>query len=190
MIDTYGLGDPYPEFGQYGRRKNDAREEFEGRKLEVFDELGDFRDETNQEIKETAELLNSNVKELRRINESRKRVIQRFQAHETAIENCANRLITHYREANQQARSTKPPKFFNSKWELERADLPDDESFTSIIEKSETKFREATEIAKHSMDEINREYKEAYSKLDLIDDVVVGQEETVDLSPPEKHERQ
>ena len=40
------------------------------------------------------------------------------------------------------------------------------------------------------MDEINREYKEAYSKLDLIDDVVVGQEETVDLSPPEKHERQ
>jgi hypothetical protein len=123
FIDGFTAQDRYPKYSALEKRFNQALDEYQGTVSEIIDELKEEQEEAVSKIE--------NFK--RGIKDSYSRVPETVSRSRALHSNCENalrtldsrlmQLVQEYRSANQKARGTEPPSYFNELVKLERKEL-------------------------------------------------------------------
>ncbi|SFL13369.1 hypothetical protein SAMN04488498_1387 [Mesorhizobium albiziae] len=120
FIDGWFVFDPYPGYAGVEKRRKSAREGYNDGQAERIEGLQDVRDEHNEKVKEIIKGLGLRQREHRAIVEHRGKLLSLFAEHQNQLERACNQLLSKYREANIQARTTPPPKYFANPYHLEK----------------------------------------------------------------------
>jgi hypothetical protein len=115
----YHLDDPYPGYGPVSRRAHEAEVDYDDAYRDHFDELAQVRDET---VKIFDVAITNMPHEAEVARSARDRALmhaQQLPAYEDHLEEVANSLLSRYREANREARSTPAPEHFEVRWKLQ-----------------------------------------------------------------------
>lgn len=119
----YGLDDPYPLYGSVDRRRVAARNAYEEIRQSVMDDASLVRDGFTNELRVTIESLRASSTQRQQIIATRARNMTEFDAHESHLANAAQQLLSIYRRANTQARSTPPPSHFAGRFAFKERGL-------------------------------------------------------------------
>jgi hypothetical protein len=119
-IDGWTMDDPYPGYGALTRRQNELLDAYTDEKQRLMAELEGTRDAALAQMESTAEAIERRRAEYRGILDARQRLERSFWQHLTYLEQCANDLLTVYRESNRGARTSPQPFHFATRWELPR----------------------------------------------------------------------
>jgi hypothetical protein len=115
----YGLDDPYPLFGAVDRRRVAARDAYEEMRQTVMDHASQVRDDFTSELRVKIETLRASSTQRQQILASRARNITEFDAHESHLANAGQQLLSIYRRANEESRSTPTPAHFETRFAFE-----------------------------------------------------------------------
>jgi hypothetical protein len=99
MFDGFKLDDPYPFYGKYWRKRNEAEDEYLETKEGLIEYLTTQRDESISDMRDAASRLSASRNLAARIVEYRAQTYQRFETYLDNLERIANQLIVLYREA-------------------------------------------------------------------------------------------
>lgn len=119
LIDGFKYDDPYPFYGKYWRKRDDAENDYAQTKEALIQTLTDQRDTTIKEMGDASRTLSTSRKLASRIAENRALTFQRFNTYVSNLEEKANQLLAIYREANREKRSSPPPNHFYEGWKFE-----------------------------------------------------------------------
>jgi hypothetical protein len=114
----YRFDDSYPGFGAVSRRARATEVAFDNAQRDLLDDLRDVREGTIQRFDDTLSAL---PHEARRAGEARADALAlaaRFAAYEDHLEECANTLLSTYRDSNRSARRSATPPHFMQRWRL------------------------------------------------------------------------
>lgn len=138
-IDSYKMDDPYPGYGRLARRHEEIMHEYIEQTQDLMKELELIRDRALSKMEITAKDIDNRQAEYHAILASRKKHEQAFEEYVMHLQDCANQLLSFYREANRSYRQTPTPKHFSQQWEIsqppEGGSTPDDYSGYAAIEK-------------------------------------------------------
>ncbi|HEX8240484.1 MAG TPA: hypothetical protein VF574_12160 [Allosphingosinicella sp.] len=121
----YGMDDPYPGYGDIGRRHKERCEDYADEVSQATEELSSIRDEAFEEAQSVKRELGVQFRERRRIVAGHATFRRRFMQHQDHLEQTANTLLSVYRHANREARSTPAPRHFDDRWTFSRSELPE-----------------------------------------------------------------
>lgn len=121
----YRMDDPFPGYGDIGRRHKERCEDYAGEIGEATDELKAIRDEALEEAHSVKRELGQQFRERRRIIAAHSVFRRRYVEHQDHLEQMANGLLATYRHANRSARTAPPPRHFDERWTLARTHLPE-----------------------------------------------------------------
>lgn len=170
----YRLDDPYPRYGATYRREHDAYESYAEKHDEFFDELKEIRDKTIGEFSTGLANIPEYVAKSDQVRAARISLIEEFKAYEHNLEHTGNRLLTIYREACRQRRSTPTPKYFSTAWALSASATTGPEIAMLVAEVPDTIVGDV----KASLDELDllsRQVLKGY------DDLVAATEHPTDM---------
>ena len=129
LIDGIFFTDPFPGYAALERRVRKSHDEYRNCKNELVDRLRNVRDDAERQMEEVQGDLGKRRGEHTSILAGRAWVIELFEEHQDQLERAGNALLSKYRTANRQVRSSPPPNRFDEHWHLERnhahSDLPD-----------------------------------------------------------------
>jgi hypothetical protein len=114
----YRLDDPYPGYGAISWRARAAEFIYDDARRDLLDELRAIRENT---IERFDDALTALPHEARRAGEARADALAlaaRFATYEDHLEECANTLLSAYRDSNRSARSDACPPHFAERWRL------------------------------------------------------------------------
>lgn len=114
----YRLDDPYPGYGAISRRARAAEVVYDDAQRDLLDELRAVRENT---IERFDDALTALPHEARRAGEARADALAlaaRFTAYEDHLEECANTLLSAYRDSNRATRTDAGPPYFSERWRL------------------------------------------------------------------------
>lgn len=121
----YGMDDPYPGYGDIGRRHKERCEDYANEVSQATDELRNIRDEAFEEAQSVKRELGQQFRERHRIVAGQAAFRRRYNEHQDHLEQTANTLLSVYRHANTKARTTRPPAHFSDRWTFSRSELPE-----------------------------------------------------------------
>ena len=111
LIDAVGLDDPYPGYGELGRRQRDGIQLFADHNSRCLAGLQNLRNSAVQDMTAVIEAMRSSEYELRLADEGRERLHQNYLAYLDHLANANERLIRRFREANERVRETPEPAY-------------------------------------------------------------------------------
>ncbi|WP_348626831.1 MARVEL domain-containing protein [Mesorhizobium sp. DCY119] len=120
FIDGWFVLDPYVGYAGVEKRRNSARENYKDGKADLIERLQEVRDEHNDKVKDIIKGLGQRQREHRAIVDHRGKLLSLFAEHQNQLERACNQLISKYREANVQTRTTAAPKYFSNPYHLEK----------------------------------------------------------------------
>lgn len=115
----YRQDDPYPGYGAISRRARLAEIGYDEAQRDLLDELRAVREDTIQQFDDALVAL---PHEARKAGEARADALAlaaRFATYEDHLEECANTLLSTYRDSNRGARSSAAPAHFAERWHLQ-----------------------------------------------------------------------
>jgi hypothetical protein len=121
--DGWRMDDPYPGYGALARRREEANEEYRTQKEQLMAELQQIRENAIKQMDIVAGEVEARSEHYRSIQQHRRHYVQLFTDHTRYLEQCANELLSTYREANRGSRKSSPPAHFATRWRLAVTDL-------------------------------------------------------------------
>jgi hypothetical protein len=122
LIDARKMGDAYLGYERPARLFEDRRQYYEDDRRDAVDSLTGIYRKTVEEMKETQNDLGRRRGEGAAIHEAILRVVKSYEAKLRELERAGNRLLSIYREANREARSSPAPAYFSRPWTLPRVE--------------------------------------------------------------------
>ena len=116
IFDGFKYEDPYPFYGRYWRKRDEAEIDYSETKERLIHFLTTQRDRTIEEMQDASRSLSSSRRLAARISEYRIQTQLRFETYLNNLEQIANQLLTLYREANSAERTSKPPRHYENGW--------------------------------------------------------------------------
>lgn len=116
MFDGFKFDDPYPFYGKYSRKREEAETDYTETKEQLINSLTNQRDKAIDEMENTSRSLSTSRKLAAQISENRHQTQQRFETYLDNLEQIANQLLALYREANSDQRTSKAPSHFGNNW--------------------------------------------------------------------------
>lgn len=123
FLDGLYMDDPYPGYGSLDRRSEQARNDYAVEKAELIEDLREIKDEAVAAMEAAQTDLGKRRAEHFSILEGRGHLIRSFEEHLRYLERAGNSLLSVYRRANSDQRSTPAPARFGRAWVLERPTL-------------------------------------------------------------------
>jgi hypothetical protein len=115
LIDAMGLDDPYPGYGELGRRYHEGNSRLAEHTSLCLAALQARRDEAERDMTAVIEAMRNSEYELRLAIEGRERLHYNYVGYLDHLANAFERLVLRYREANQSVRTTLEPAFFHGR---------------------------------------------------------------------------
>jgi len=116
IFDGFKLDDPYPFYGRYWRKREEAEIDYAQTKESLIQLLTKKRDATIEEMQTASRSLTTARKIAARVAGNYIQTNQRFRAYVDNLERIGNQLLTFYRENNIRYRSSKAPPHFLESW--------------------------------------------------------------------------
>ena len=120
MVDGLLFFDPYMGYSGLERRWIEASKQFADARIDLIERLRDIREDAAEAMNEAARDLSVRRSEYDALLQGRARLSQRFEHHQSQIEQSCRALLEIYREANRGTRSTPAPAYFTKPWSLAR----------------------------------------------------------------------
>src|SRR5690606_9079236 len=112
LISAAGLDDRYLFYGEIGRARDDAFKRFNDEKTIALEGFMQRRDEAVEQMTQVIAALRRQEYDKRLAIDGRNRLHRDFLAYLDHLAAAHQRLVTQYREANEEARSGPPPAYF------------------------------------------------------------------------------
>jgi site-specific DNA-adenine methylase len=172
LIDGVFYTDPFPGYAALERRVRKSHEDYIDCKTELIDRLRDIRDDASDLMQEAQNDLGKRRAEHTAILAGRTRIIQLFEEHQDQLERAGNTLLSKYRTANRQTRSSPPPSRFDEHWRMERShahsDLPD----TLVRKDLDQEIKKAQDLLRREILAIQNAFEDAVETYRQIDDLI------------------
>ncbi|MBL4746186.1 MAG: hypothetical protein JKY08_07435 [Flavobacteriaceae bacterium] len=171
FIDGWYLSDPYVGYAGVEKRLRIARDNYKNMRKENIQELQDIRDDFIDDIENIGRDISSRVQEHETIIASRIRLVSLLKEHQDQLNRAANILISEYRDANIEARTTRKPKSFSVKFKLSSSPLPEitNESWNSSkLTKDVIKMQ--NELS-NQIKEVSKAFQKALERYNALDDL-------------------
>jgi len=120
MVDGLLFFDPYMGYSGLERRWIEASQRFADARVELIERLRDIREDATETMNEAARDLSVRRSEYDALLQGRARLAQRFEHHQSQIEQTCRALLEIYREANRGTRSTPAPDYFTKPYAMAR----------------------------------------------------------------------
>jgi uncharacterized protein YukE len=120
MVDGLLFFDPYMGYSGLERRWIEASRQFADARSELIERLRDIREDATDAMNEAARDLSVRRSEYDALLQGRARLAQRFEHHQSQIEQTCRALLEIYREANRGTRSTPAPDYFSKTYAMAR----------------------------------------------------------------------
>ncbi len=120
MADGLMFFDPYMGYSGLERRWIEASRQFADARVELIERLRDIREDATEAMNEAARDLSVRRSEYDALLQGRARLAQRFEHHQSQIEQSCRALLEIYREANRGTRSTPAPDYFTKPYVMAR----------------------------------------------------------------------
>jgi hypothetical protein len=171
MIDALLFDDPYPGYAGVEKRLNEAHDRYTAAKRDQIADLDEIRRQTGEGLEEANRDLSIRRNEYDAILENRARVYTLFAAHQDQLERAANTLLSIYRDANRQARSTPAPKRFANPVRIERIKEPLPDTGVGRADLRQA-IADAQKLLADQVREVNAEFETLVERYQQIDDLV------------------
>ncbi len=167
------MEDAYPGYSKLDRMRRKRNESYTYKKGDLLHNLQGIRIEAAEAMHEAQENLRKRHGEYFQALEGRKRLGEKFRAQLHYLAGAANELLQVYREANREARKTKPPKHFAKSWQLEpfHEDLKDGTVRGLDEAKLVRLIEETTEALDKAIAELHAAYEQAIQEYRHIEDM-------------------
>lgn len=169
LADGFLFFDPYIGYGGLEKRWITASHQYTDTKSGLIENLRDIRDEASEAMNGAARDLSVRRSEFHSLTEARGRLLDRFLAHQKQIERTCQSLLAIYREANQKARTTRPPEHFSSSYAMELIKPRMAASNSTVGDRLEHSIVESQQFLKEEILAIHSAFDEAvhsYSEID------------------------
>jgi hypothetical protein len=120
MVDGLTFFDPYMGYSGLERRWIEASQQFAEARINLIERLRDIREDATEAMNEAARDLSVRRSEYDALLQGRARLSQRFEHHQSQIEQTCRALLEIYREANRGTRSTPAPDYFTKPYSMAR----------------------------------------------------------------------
>lgn len=120
MADGLMFFDPYMGYSGLERRWIEASRQFADARVQLIERLRDIREDATEAMNEAARDLSVRRSEYDALLQGRARLSQRFEHHQSQIEQSCRALLEIYREANRGTRSTPAPDYFTKPYVMAR----------------------------------------------------------------------
>ena len=120
MVDGLTFFDPYMGYSGLERRWVEASQQFADARINLIERLRDIREDATDAMNEAARDLSVRRSEYDALLQGRVRLSQRFEHHQSQIEQTCRALLEIYREANRGTRSTPAPDCFTKPYSMAR----------------------------------------------------------------------
>jgi hypothetical protein len=168
LISASGFDDRYLFYGEIGRAREEAFARFNNEKTVALEGFMTRRDEAVEQMTQVIAALRRQEYDKRLAIDGRNRLHRDFSAYLDHLAAAQQRLIAMYREANEEARSSAPPKYFRAApWRPAFLEVP---PLTSVPEIDNDAREAAVDRMRHFIKEVNSEmskYGAAYRFEDL-----------------------
>jgi hypothetical protein len=171
LIEGVFYTDPYPGYAALEGRVRKSHEDYRQCKNELIDRLRDVQDDASHLMEEAQNDLGKRRGAHTAILATRTRIIQLFEEHQHQLERAGNALLSKYRTANRQARSSPPPSRFDEHWRMERKhaeDLPD----TLVRKDLDQEIKKAQDLLRREILAIHNAFEDAVERYHQIDDLI------------------
>lgn len=169
LADGFMFFDPYIGYAGLDKRWNTASKAYTDTKARLIDNLKDIRDEASDAMNGAARDLSVRRSEFISLVEARRRLLDRFLAHQKQIERACQSLLAIYREANQRVRSTSPPDYFSAPHSMDIKEPSLTISSSIGGDRLERNIEESQSLLKDEVLAIHKAFDEAvhsYSEID------------------------
>ena len=185
MVDGLLFFDPYMGYSGLERRWIEASRQFADARVELIERLRDIREDATDAMNEAARDLSVRRSEYDALLQGRARLAQRFEHHQSQIEQTGRALLEIYREANRGTRSTPAPDYFTRPYEhgahqLYAGNEPDSsarETLRQMIADTQAMLSQQIKAIHEAFDGAVRTYRE-------IDELLPGEE--AELKPDDE----
>jgi hypothetical protein len=120
MVDGLTFFDPYMGYSGLERRWVEASQQFADARINLIERLRDIREDATDAMNEAARDLSVRRSEYDALLQGRVRLSQRFEHHQSQIEQTCRALLEIYREANRGTRSAPAPDYFTKPYSMAR----------------------------------------------------------------------
>ena len=149
------------------RRWIEASRQFADARSELIERLRDIREDATEAMNEAARDLSVRRSEYDALLQGRARLAQRFEHHQSQIEQTCRALLEIYREANRGTRSTPAPDYFTKPYAMARISYtgsePDSsarETLRQMIADTQAMLNQQIKAIHEAFDSAVRSYRE------------------------------
>jgi hypothetical protein len=171
LIDGLFLTDPFPGYAALECRVRQAHDEYINCKDELIDQLREIRNTASRQMQEGQSDLTNKRAEHAAILAGRARIIQLFEQYQDQLERAGSALLSKYRTANRQARSSPPPNHFEEPWVIGRipapSELPD-----LVANDLDQEIRKSQDLLRREILAMHDTFEKAVETYHQIDDFV------------------
>jgi hypothetical protein len=172
LIDGIFFTDPFPGYAALEVRVRKAHKDYIDRKNWLIDQLRDIRDDATVQMDEAQTDLGKRRSTHTAILQGRARILQLFTQHQEQLERAGNAVLSKYRTANRQARSSPPPGRFDEHWTMQRL-LVETQLPEILLRKDlDQEIKKAEELLKREIRAIHLAFDAAVESYRQIDDLI------------------
>jgi hypothetical protein len=172
LIDGILFTDPYPGYASLERRVRKSHQDYINHKGGLIDQLRDIRDDAGHRMAEAQTDLDKRRAEHTAILAGRAWTIELFGQHQDQLERAGNALLSKYRSANRQTRSSAAPKRFEERWRMERVYAQSDLPEILIRKDLDQEIKKSQELLGREILAIHKTFEEAVDTYRQIDDLI------------------
>ena len=172
MADGLLFFDPYIGYAGLERRWIEATRQFAGARSELIERLRDIRGDATEAMNEAARDLSVRRSEYDALLQGRVRLAQRFEHHQSQIEQTCRALLEIYREANRRARSTPAPDYFTKAYAMARINYAGSELNSGARENLRQMITETQELLNQQIKAIHEAFDGAVRTYREIDELL------------------
>lgn len=175
FIDGVKWDDPYPGYGKVAKKNIRAHDYYNAEKQGLIDELKEFKDNIAETMSVATDDMSKRKREYFDVVEYQKRLCSAFKSHLDQVETATNHLLSIYRDANRASRKEQAPKYFDSKYELERPENIEPDTPPYTAQQINALMKRADDAIKKSTDQLYKEFDRASTSFREVEEIVTGE---------------
>ena len=168
----YTFFDPYPDYDRIYHRWESARDQYAHGVESARRALEDLRDAATLDLQDARNMLTSSIYEAMDVIYARAGLERQLSMFMEQAELAVNTLLSKYRDANRQKRTTNPPSHFNNKYSFNATNIPEVTSLPPR-EGAEKEIESINSIVEDTITKIFGRYEEAISSYETIEDLEI-----------------
>lgn len=171
--DGFRIDDPYPGYGRLARLADEAKRDYVDEKEQTLEDVTTIRDAAVRAADDTLGEIELRRTQHDSIVAQQRKLVDSYGQHLRYLEQCANELLSIYRDANRASRSEKPPQYWTRHFSLDRPQLPfevvidDPAAIAALREK-------LVQILDAHRERLRTEYQAALSAFELVEQLDEG----------------